>query len=125
MAPQMFAGLCQLLHTSTGARPAVGERPSHSCAALGLTASGRCGLAVLAACRHAAATHPLLVYPQGEVLHPALPRPCRPPPTQRLPHPHADEILHLVLETLTAAVKAAPEAAVQWEQQISGAAGWP
>lgn len=33
----------------------------------------------------------------------------------------ADEILHLVLETLTAALKAAPEAAVQWEPHISGA----
>lgn len=32
----------------------------------------------------------------------------------------ADEILHLVLETLTAALKAAPEAAVQWEPHISG-----
>ncbi|PRW57646.1 importin-9 isoform X1 [Chlorella sorokiniana] len=30
-----------------------------------------------------------------------------------------DEILHLVLETLTAALKAAPEAAVQWEPHIS------
>lgn len=29
-----------------------------------------------------------------------------------------------MLETLTAAVKAAPEAAAQWEQQISGAATW-
>lgn len=32
----------------------------------------------------------------------------------------ADEILHLVLETLTAALKAAPESAVQWEPHISG-----
>ncbi|KAL4434017.1 hypothetical protein ABPG75_000458 [Micractinium tetrahymenae] len=31
----------------------------------------------------------------------------------------SDEVLHLVLETLTAAVKAAPEAAAHWEQHIS------
>lgn len=42
-----------------------------------------------------------------------LPRPCL---------AAAEEILHLVLETLTAAVKAAPEAAPEWEQHISG--GW-
>ena len=32
----------------------------------------------------------------------------------------ADEILHLVLETLTAALKASPEAAAPWEPHISG-----
>ena len=34
---------------------------------------------------------------------------------------HPEEILHLVLETLTAALKAAPDAAAQWEPHISGA----
>ncbi|KAI3434732.1 hypothetical protein D9Q98_002793 [Chlorella vulgaris] len=37
----------------------------------------------------------------------------------RLLQSSTDEILHLVLETLTAALKAAPEAAVQWEPLIS------
>lgn len=34
--------------------------------------------------------------------------------------PLADEVLHLVLETLTAAAKAAPDAAAHWEQQMAG-----
>ena len=37
----------------------------------------------------------------------------------------ADEILHLVLETLTAALKAAPEAAAPWEPHISGGSDVP
>lgn len=51
--------------------------------------------------------------------------PLTPPlPSSSANHqPAAEEILHLVLETLTAAVKAAPEAAAQWEQQISGGCG--
>jgi hypothetical protein len=37
----------------------------------------------------------------------------------------ADEVLHLVLETLTAALKASPEAAAPWEPHISGGRAVP